>query len=344
MLIKTSTIDFKQSVMEILQGTSKICINFFIKDNTLFLQTTAGAVIERLINIKSIEDYMSIDITIIVDRTLELLNEKEEITEIRVNEDVLTIRQNGFMFSATKQPELRVRLDDCPAEEFTKFDNEEFKAITNDARMLDDLAKTLGTEVAPINIVKETVYVIYSNTVYIQSCRLPDMKITSQTARKVASTLLSNMNTQYYFNQERGNLELKIGDKKRIVMSTLNPDYRVIKAIQDKEQRLKFVNRINVKRYKHILDTICRVYKKLLIDISICKSDLRIFANNINTQLDLGSKEIPDMTIRVSIAQLVAVTKLFGELTDVEILKGENMICLKHPYTKRSLIIAGMLF
>lgn len=344
MLIKTSTADFKQNIIEALQGVSKICINFCIKDNMLILQTTAGTVVERVICVKSIEKQLDKDITVIVDRTLELLNEKEEITEIEISEEMLIIRQKSFMFSATSQPELRVEINDSASQEFVRFDSNEFKSIASESRMLDDLTKLLGVDTAPINIVNGRAFVVYSNTVYVRNCKFPNVKIPSEMARKTASILTGNTSIQYRFNQESGNLELKVGDKKRVVMSTLNPDYRIVEAVAEKEQSLKFINKINISKYKAILDTVCRVYKKLLVDVSICNSDLRIFTNNISTQLDLGSKEIPDITVRISTAQLAAITKLFGELSEVEVLKGENMICLRHPYAKRILMIAGMLF
>jgi len=344
MKLQVVTAKLKSVLIDLLKGSSKVCVNFYVVGNKLYLQSSSAVTIEKEIDVTVTEFDVHNDISVFLDRTVELLNDAELMTEVRIDGNVLMMVQSNITHSAPKQPELRMDIDRSKIEVNETFPIVKLHSVVRSNRALDEVAKELARPTANVSIVGGYAYIRYETMLYKCKADLPDMQITDEVAKSICKVLSSQGTVKYKFDEETGSVYLKDGSGLIVVAPALTPQYAVAKEFANIAEGLQKVTEINFTRFTEIFNTLCKVYSKRLIGLSVCDGDFRVLVNSGETQLDVGSAKNPIVSLEVSIAQLSAMNKCFKESTAVEVWKGDNVLCLKEKTYGGTLIMAGMLY
>lgn len=344
MVVYVKAGEFKARVLELLQGVVKGCINFRVKDNLLYLQMKTVEITELRMQVLRVEHYEDRNLTVEIDRMVEVLSDDEELSLTFVG-DMIVFEQEGFSLTASKQPVELEQLDVWDKVFKDKMSSYTIQCVTNDCKCMDDVAKDLAMSPAPLNIIDGVCYVKYLTMAYTQNCSLPDMMI-SNTAAKRISKLLRESEVVYDYDETRGLLEIKQDQMSACVVSTMRPDHREARLINELLEDIESLTVLNIGKYKELIEMLGRIYKKVLVELTICKGGLNVAIKNLgNKQLVLGQAATPLCSITITMAQLVAIAKIFGRSSEeTEVLKGGNLICLRNQHYGKNLMIAGTLY
>lgn len=344
MFVRVHTASFKQSIKELLRGLPKAYVNFYV-DSTgrLRLQTSAGVVVEYWVPADGEWD-TGFDITVQVDRILELLNGKQEFVDIFVSGNILTITQGGFTFSAGRQPELRVDVDawEIPAEQ--RFPLARFTDVVEGTKCLDDVAKTLGKDKGALTFLDGLCYMAYSNAIYVGECGMPDMRLGADVARKVVRLAEGLADVKYNYSQESGIMRIVTGKSATVYVTALKPDKRMVAEYRELRGKVRQFATVNMQKYYGMLQVIARAIKKSLVELTVSGQGIQVCVSNASTNFTVGDVGPDAITIKISIAQLNAIAQIFGACAEVEVWKGGNVLCLAEKRCKKELLIGGMLY
>lgn len=334
---------FKTTILSLIQGSQKTSVNFLLRGNTLYLQTSGVLVDDKKINVTEYDSEDTCEITVNIDQTINLLN-KEEMVDISVRGEVMEIRQESFKFSATKLPEERIDSDVFGKKKDVTLYTDELINYIHSTKALDEVSKILAVGMSPVHIHNGTAYLYYSNTVYVNKLNLPNCAISSELIRKLVPVLGRSDNAKYLYDEDAGLMYIDISTSEVVTLTIQRLNHQMVQGIKNIEVNLRDVGRISMVKYKDYMETICKAYKKLLIELSVCEDGIRLFVDNGNTKFDIGSKKGSLVSIKISTAQLLAIVRLFGSSSDVVIQRGDNSLCFAQQNSRKKLIIAGMLY
>lgn len=340
MLIKASTADFKESVNTLLQGEKKAAVNFRLRGDTLLLQVNKGIVIEKGVKAAG-EGQQEIDITVALDGAINLLNDDIPVVDLTFDQGMLRITQEFFQYDALRLLEQAV---DFP-EVFTwqKLGMEDFRSIASASVYLEEIGRTLGETSAAVSIHKGMVYIIYSNTAFICRTALPNMCMTAESVKGLRKALTGGTPV-YNFVEERGLFIVKQGDAKILVTAlreNVEAVYNVLRVCD--RNRQMFLGEYDLTRYAEAIHFISSAYKKVLLDLSVCRGDIGIFVESPSAHFVVGGVKDIQCNIRLNTAQLACIGKLFGQCRQVGIWKGDNCLCLENKQWGKTLVLAGMI-
>lgn len=342
MFIRIPGAEFKVSLLELIQGNQKTSINFCLIGNVLHLQTSGTLIDEKQLVLKEYDSQDTTEITVNIEQTINLINPKEAVI-INVRGDIMEIKQNSFEFVATRTPEQRVEstLDTTQSK---PFDNFGLIRFISDSKSLDGVAKTLSLGLAPIIVFDNIAYLYYSNTVYSTRVKLPDCSIPSEVARKLSNVLMRSKSCSYVHDAENGVLTINISNSETVTIMTQKTNKQLVQGIKNVLVNLRDVATISLRNYKEYMNIICKAYKKLLLELTICEDGIQLHVDNVTTKFNIGSKGKSLVSIKISTEQLSAISRLFGEEIDVVVKKGDNCICLMQKNSEKKLVLAGMLY
>ena len=147
--------------------------------------------------------------------------------------------------------------------------------------------------------------------------------------------ILNRTEDCYYVKDDnKGVFKIKVAENEAVTLPIQRTNYEMVYGVDNILSNMRNVTNINMQLYNN----------NLQITLSICKEGLGLFIDNIKTQFSIGYTSESLCTITISIAQLIAIQKLFGNCSDVQIKRGDNCICLKQRNSEKTLLIAGMLF
>ena len=293
---------------------------------------------------RSIEQCDRNEITVSLDQTLNLINEKEMLT-LRVQKEMFELSQKNFTYIATAIPESRIESDslNVTSKDFV-FCKSEFQRVVQETKTLDEVARGLANNIASIQVYNGNAYIYYSNTALITKLNLPNCSIESGLARELYHILNRTEDCYYVKDDNKGVFKIKVAENEAVTLPIQRTNYEMVYGVDNILSNMRNVTNINMQLYNNNLQIICKAYKQLQITLSICKEGLGLFIDNIKTQFSIGYTSESLCTITISIAQLIAIQKLFGNCSDVQIKRGDNCICLKQRNSEKTLLIAGMLF
>ena len=342
MFIRISGAELKTNLLELIQGNKRTSINFCLIGNILHLQTSGALIDEKKLVLREYDSKDTTEITVNIEQTINLLNENEPVI-INVRGDIMEIKQNSFEFVATRTPEQRVEniLDTSTS---SKFDNFGLIRFISDSKALDGVAKTLSLGLAPIVIHDNIAYLYYSNTVYSTKVKLPDCSIPSEVARKLSNVLARSKSCSYVHDAESGLLTISISNNETVTIMSQKANKQLVQGIKNVLVNLRDVATVSLRNYKEYMDIICKAYKKLLLELTICEDGIQLHVDNVSTKFVIGSKGKSLVSIKISTEQLSAISRLFGEEVGVVVKKGDNCICLMQKNSEKKLILAGMLY
>lgn len=344
MFIRISADKFKDAVLDMLNNSQNVTVNFKLSGNVLYLQTMNGLIDERLIIVDSVEEYKDNDITVNLDQTLNLINEREILT-LKVQKELFELVQKNLTYTAIAIPENRIDNDSLSITETAMlFNKHEFQRVVQEAKALDEVARILASNTASIQVCEGKAYIYYSNTVFITKLNLSNCSIASGLARELVSILNRSKVCYYDKDEKEGVFKIKITDNEAVTLPIQHINYEMVYGVNKVLQDMKTVTNINMKLYNEYMQIICKAYKRLQVTLSVCENGLGLFIDNSKTQFSIGYSSTPLFTITISTAQLMAIQKLFGDCSNVQIERGDNCICLKEQNSEKTLLIAGMLF
>lgn len=340
MLIRVSTDELKKCVERLLRGKQKAYINFHVRVNRLVMQMLGGLIVEASIPVLYVDTVEDFDITVSLDKRISLLNKKESITEIQMFQEMLTIQQQTFMFGVRKEPLLRMDLSKQKGEEET-IKMYQLYQIVSASKALDPVAKSLAGVYEPIHIIGSKAYILYSNMLYSNSCNCRDMCISADVARSLFRVIKSDDVSCCVFGE---NSLLLTSQQDIIAASITYPDYQIARVAQDLYASMKKVSDISIINEKEALAEVCKIYRGSLLDVAFCTDGVRVSFYSGNTQFSVGASGSSQFNIKLSAAQLEAITRVFGSCEKLSVKRGENKICLEQETSQERLIVSGLLF
>lgn len=347
MLVRVSSAGFRSAVRKLI-GNAKAEVNFSItRDNELLLQVGGSIVSDiKLPTIEVKEWPVEESVSATVDQALMLLSHrKADTVEINVLGERVEITQGTFKYSTERS--YVEKLSDGAFEysgTTSVFGAEGFKSYVGSTKALDEIARVLAQPASNIVVKDKTAYIDYYTAIYKCGVDLPDMTLASTAARSVAGRLYTDANPRYYIDSQNDLMHIVISDNEEIAVPVNVPNMRVVENMACLDTMTKQIATVNIAKYKESIDLICRIYKKTQVKLNICKDDISFYVNNTDARFVVGCEELPICTIELSTAQLSAISKLFGEDTEVVVKKGDNKLCLEKSILRKSLMLAGLIY
>jgi len=328
-------------VSTLLQGEKKAAVNFRLKEDRLLLQVNKGIVIEK--GVRAFwEGQEKIDITVAIDGAMNLLNDEIPMVDLSFDQDMLRITQNLFQYDAIRLPEQAVDIPEVLA--WKRLGIEDVRDIASASVYMDEVGRTLGETSAAIDIYEGVAYIIYSNTAFMCHTSLPNLRMTAESVRGLRKALTGDT-AEYSFAWEQG-LFVVQQDGVQILVTALRENVEVVDSVLHScdSRKQMLLGEYDLTRYAEAIHFISSAYKKVLIDLSVCKGGVGIFVESPSTHFVVGDVKDILCSIRLNTAQLACIGKFFGKCRNVSIRKGGNCLCLEDKQGKKTLVLAGMIY
>lgn len=335
--------DSFRSVMMFMLSAGKCTVNISVsKNRCLSVQRLGLVCIEREIPILEMDNEIE-DITVDIGTYLQFLNSKEAVN-ISVTGDILHVKQACFEFSAVRKPEDRMETNLSDIKNKIEFSRYNFVHAVMESRNLDNVGKDNLEPLSDLVINDGYAYTSYSNTRLCVRLNLPDMAIQGETTRELVKFMKADSKGSYAFNKELQLLYLAVTEDTYAVIPVKSVNLQNKVEFTRVLSNVKDVTEINVSKYKDTLSVVCTNYKKHNVELTICNGDLRIYVDGINTKFTVGSAERGLFSIKISVSQLSAIVKAFGNDTSITVAKGDNILCLKQKSLGKQLIMSGIIY
>jgi hypothetical protein len=342
MLIRVQGASFKQ-VMETMLKAGKCHINFEVNNNKLYMQRIGLVYIEETIDIIEVDD-VSESITIMIDPVIKVLSDAADVF-IYVIGDLCRIVQGSFELSAARVNEDRVKTDVETIKMNGVYSKGSLLANVSCAKSLDGVQRDNNEVLSDVTISGMKAYTTYSNAMLQTELKFPNMTIQGETIRELSRFISMEGDSAYYFDSEKELLYLTIGINTVAVVPVKSVNPQVAGTFDKILGNLKHCTNIRISDVVDTISVICANYKKQTVELTICNGGVRIYVDNLVTKFGAGSSAVGLFSMKVSTSQLSAIAKLFGAgSNEIEVLKGDNIICLKHGNYNERLMLAGMIY
>lgn len=339
MFVRVRGASFK-SVVDRLVGNSKASINISLKQGKLRLQLTKGIVIDKYIDVIE-SDGKNEPITVELDSTIKLIRDDEPVN-LTVIGDILQIQQEDFTMSTEKGPEVLIEEDLQGGTDEAVLPISMLSTLMSEVSAIAEVSRETGEMQPDINVINGMAIMHISNAVVLDRINLENMWISSDSIKQLLRHCSGSVMYRIFKEQEL--MEVKIGDRDTALVTIREENLSLLSNVETIVSSLSPVIVDDISRYVSVIDIICQVYKRVFVDIAVCKDGLRLQVNNISTNFKIGAEQNALFTIRVSSGQLHAISRLFGNSGRVQISKGDNKICLQDLSSKRQLILSGTIY
>lgn len=338
MFIRVQGSVFKRAVKDLITGTGA-SINLSIHGDKLRLQTAKNIVLNKYVDILE-KDSSTESVTAFFDGSIELIADNEVLSITLLGES-LELKQATFRYSTFKETEETIECDFVKQQEIV-LNSAELSSFLYDVRAMELINKDVGGGLLNFDVFNKRAVVGNFNTMYSRNLQFIDSRINSNYLKyliqQFSGSLLWGVDT------EKRMLKAIKGDSDIIVPYTLY-DKKNIVLFDELCNEVKSTDcRINFAKYKNTINILCKVYKKVLMDLTICKDGCIIFVDDTVTKFVTGDGTEAQFTIRVSVSQLNMINRVMGDCNDVEVLKGVDKICLRSKNYNKTLIIAGTIY
>lgn len=338
MFIRVSGTGFHNSIMKLVPTSGRTLINFKVTGKVLTIQLIGNIITENSVDIDERDNSADLDITVSVTPAILLVN-KDEMVDINILPDVLSIRQQNYSFEATREWESRFELpqwDDSIAE---PFDEKEFVDIVRSVRNLDAIANVTKQPLSNITFYNKSVYCLYSNVLLRRSTSIGDFTLTSETARNLQRLL--DVQCKYVVNREKGYIFIKT--KYKFIYALTQPvDVQTVSAMDKKLSECKHLTDVSLSGMSEDIDTLVRVYKNGKVVFNITDNSLSLLITDGKNTFTYGSRQLPKASMKFTISHLNSINKMFYGSSDIKASTGGNVLCLN--LNSLMLLISGTLF
>lgn len=338
MFIRISSDKFYTSLTKLVPNNSKSLMNFRVVGNKLTMQLIGNIYTEDTIDIDERSAGEDMDITITVNPAI-LLMDKQKPVEIDMLPDVINIIQENYSFSATKEWESRYELPEWDDSIAQDFDWKAFTAAVQNSRTLDGIAKLTKQPYSNITFYNGHVYSLYSNVLLRQEMNVGNFSMTAETARNLLRLL--DVQCRYILNKEKGYIYIKT-KYKYIYALIQSIDLQEIKNIESRLGECDKVEDISLIGTKEDIDSVVKVYKNAKVTFSIVPGSMNLLVSDGRSNFVYGKRGIPKLSMQFTIAHLSTINRVFGEQSNIEVLTGGNILCLKKD--RLTLLMSGTLF
>lgn len=336
MLFVLSGSSFKRALSQILGTSSKKSVNFTFSKGKLRLQTSDIIIIEDTIDILE-QDCDSESFTAVINNAVTLLDDNYTV-KITIMENTMIISQMLFSYTVAREYADAIEYD-LKDTEYKDVDIAQLSGIDKDLRAIDAVTRSFGMESVEVNIYKGVCYVDGKSLAYMSKFDFPDMAISSKTIKELKRVLKKSEMAM------KGNIVEFRQDTKRILTDVLPVDIQTVNSLNNLKNGLKLlVQDFEIESYSSSIETIYKIYKNILLDITICEDGMIIATNNEKIKLVTGRGSKKLCTIQLSIYQALCMSRIFNSGSNVDIYGGSNKICLISKSSKRVLILAGTIF
>lgn len=340
MLIRASATDFKESMIMLLQGDRRTAVNFRVVDGRLLMQAMKGVMVERSIPVRC-DGTELVDITVMMESTISLLDDKVRVVDVCVDGDMLEVKQSGFSMTALRVPQqsMPVMRDGCTS----LLSAGSLREFAVRAGYLADVAKILGESESPVDFTGGAAYLVYSNTAYLEDISLPDMRLTAEALKSLRKVLFGGQ-VSYGLDAAGGIFTVR-QDKETIVATALKVNYERVQGIRKiLGSDLACVGIVDIASHAEIIRAVAAVYKKCMVEVSFCERGIGIFVDSPSVHFSVGEFTGARCTIRINTAQLSCIGRLFGTSRAATVLRGGNLVCLMDKSLRRTLLLSGTIY
>ena len=339
MLVKVQGDKFYYSVNKLVTGSGRILLNFKVSGNELSIQLLGNIICETSVEIKEKDSNEDIDVTVTITPAILLVN-KEEDVELTILPDVISINQTSYTFSSTKEWDSRYQLPEFIEEKSLDFDKTEYLDLIQNSRALDTILKTTKEAYANLVVSSGVAFTRYGNAMLIQNTPLKgEFMLSAETARNLAKVL--DAKSKVVINLTKGYMLIKSKYKYMHVLIQ-NVDKREVAACLQKLKECKSIGYISMEGMTEDIDTLTRVYKTGKVTFSITDRSVCMNITDGKNVFTYGHRGIPKVSLTFTISHMSTINKIFGGLSDIEVLIGGNVLCLRH--NNKTLLLSGTLF
>lgn len=323
-------------------GNNKVLFNFKSDGHKLYVQVLDDYSICTDIDCESVDgDYTPIDISVWFTKFIHVLNSKEDIT-FTINDSVLFIEQSTFYCTLLKEYEGRKDFMDMSNEQFVDAHEGNLKRVIHCMTSCGCMAKELSIPDPDPVFSGGRIYADYLQSFYVDSIDYPEVCIPYSIAKSFVFKLGDNSGFKYLKSVNQ--LYFKSGDYEFWIPTTnYNIDGGKITAVNKKIAECQQIGTISFRQYKDKLVILSGAFPKQKMVFSANQSQWNIGVDSNNAHMVIGYQlDKVLLSINITSAQLLVITKLFGDDDEVEFLRGINCICLKKG--SKHLLIAGMIY
>lgn len=345
MKIKTQGCNLKIPLMGLLSDRSKDDINFTVKDGLLFLQCSSVITQDKFLPITILEQDRVTSVTVSLDSSIELLFDNEDVT-LTLTDSLLMVNQSKYDCTFEAVPIERFEIMKLGYNSKGVMQIPEFLSLNSHSKFLDGVARLFSVNISPVHIKDNMAYVIYEDIALMQPIHFPNSSITEEALRKICPSIVNSTSRQleYVMNTETGNVLVNIETGNEILFVVKQVDSSVPRMFEKLSKNMKHECVVNLSQYKRERAIILRTYKKVNVTLAFTENSMGMFVDNAKSKVRVGIDSKVLFSIRTTSAHLLAINKLLGDESEVEVLRGENSICLYKRSTEMKLFLCGMIY
>ena len=141
-----------------------------------------------------------------------------------------------------------------------------------------------------------------------------------------------------------GIIYFKISENEVVSTNIGLVDDKTVEDLRNMVNGVRNVTHINISKYIGNIQLITNTYPRSLLNLIVTENGLRFFMDNINSKLVFGDGGRELCGCKISTPQLSAIQKVYNDASDVVVRKGENKLCLCQKNSRRTLIVAGLVY
>lgn len=341
MFVRVSGAKFTEVINNIVV-TSKETVHFYMKDGWLYIQGHSVVIYDVRIPVLEVEqDEVEFNCSAVVNKEIRLLNPQLDVV-LRVVGEVLSIEQDIFSYTAEQSYEGIVDTHAFEQIFDTKYSSALLRACVYSCKALDGVARSLGVTYSTVNIKEGYAYLKYSNTALILPLDLPDGSLSNETLKKISA--FTDKVTNCVCSCVDGIIYFKISENEVVSTNIGLVDDKMVEDLRNMVNGVKNVTNTNISKYVGDIQLITNIYPRSLLNLTVTENGLRFFMDNINSKLVFGDGGRELCGCKISTPQLTAIQKVYNGAGDVVIRKGENKLCLYQKNSRRTLIVAGLVY
>lgn len=355
MVITVNGLEFKHTILAMMQSSQKVNVNLRVENSILMLQGLSAITDERqlLVPIK-VEALIGEGVTVEFDRSIELLKERSNVT-IFVERNlasehagIVKIEQDGFSYTTDILPEEAFVLE-YRQREMVGVNRNTFTKIARMHTALDSVSKLLSVVPANVQIYQQNLYIVYSNiAVRVKLNEMVDCAFAGDVFRRINAALIYSDSGKVDVSKDDSGLlivkskssELQVDQM--ITAPTQYLSVETLDTISMKMNNVRYASRVYLPDYESVMSTIGKTKTKQMVDLSVTKDGLRFTVTSPKMFLDLGSLSERIFSTRISGAHITAICNVFKGCNVVEIGKGVECLCLQSGDT--TLLLSGMIY
>lgn len=320
-------------------GNVPVMFNFRTNGTKLWVQMLGDYTACTEMDVTSIDgDFREIDASFKVTKFVHVMN-KDEYVRITITDAAVFLNQNTFYCTLLKEYEERREFPSIEGLELQHAFPGRLKYLAHAGVSCMPMAKELSIPNPDPVFANSKYYLNYRQAAYIDSMKYPEMCLPFSTMRDFVFKLAEK--TDFLYLQESNILYYKSGEYEFWVPTTnYNISNATITTFDKKVAECKAVTTVCFKEFSQKLQTVAMAFPKQLLTLAIADKKYNISADTNISHMQVGYEiEQSLFTMDITSAQLVVITKLFGDEESVIVKRGVGCICLTSG--EKNLLIAG---